>query len=107
METFYFGRLNYSSNGNFNLSELLNYGNKFRPQRGHFKYGICSVQTIEDEDLGIVHTGQLVKYQDLKEESVVKEDKITIEYIEDVILGRVRFYLLERTHLIAYNPYGK
>jgi hypothetical protein len=113
-ETFYFGRLNYTRNNNRDidkdllLKELLEYGNKFRPlKKSKYQYGIFSLEEIHDPNLGLVYTGELVKYQDLKEEPVVKENKISIEYIEDVILGRSRFYLLDKTHLIAYNPYGK
>lgn len=29
------------------------------------------------------------------------------EYIPDVITGKSRFYLLEKSHIIAYNPYGR
>jgi len=106
MDTFYFGRLNYNSKRKYNLEDLLNYGNKFRSKKGLYKYGIFSLKRITDPDLGVIFTGELVKYQDLKEEQVVKDDKITIEYIEDVILGKSRFFILENTHLIAYNPYG-
>jgi len=107
MDTFYFGRLNYNSDGELNLKELLTSGKRFHPKKGHFKYGIFSFLELEDPELGTVYTGELVKYQELKEEPVVKEDKISSEYIEDVILGKSQFYLLAKSHLIAYNPYGK
>lgn len=104
METYYFGRLNYKSN--YELYNLLTYGNKYRHKKTLSKYGIFSVKVIEDEEFGKIFTGELVKYQDIKEEPVIKENKITIEYIEDVIQGKSRFYLIEKNHLIAYNPYG-
>ena len=104
METFYFGRLNYKSE--YNLSELLTYGNKYRTNKKNIQFGIFSVEEIEDPVFGKIFTGELVKYQDLKEEPVIKEDKLSTEYIKDVILGKSRFFLLEKTHLIAYNPYG-
>ncbi|WP_410005649.1 DUF4747 family protein [Aequorivita nionensis] len=104
METFYFGRLNYKSK--YDLFELLNYGNKFRDKNSNTQYGIFSIETIEDKDLGVVFSGELVKYQDIKEEPVVKDDILTIEYIRDYIQGRARFFLIEKNHLIAYNPYG-
>tara|TARA_R110000868_G_scaffold355726_1_gene617291 strand:- start:4995 stop:5807 length:813 start_codon:yes stop_codon:yes gene_type:complete len=105
METFYFGRLNYTSN--YNLYNLLTYGNKFRTPDSNNRYGIFSVSVIDDVELGVVFTGELVKYQDLKEEEVVKDNELTIEYIKDAIQGRCRFFLTEKSHLIAYNPYGK
>ncbi len=104
METFYFGRLNYKSK--HELFDLLTYGNKFRQKKTNNQYGIFSVEIIEDKDFGKIYTGELVKYQDIKEEPVIKEDKISIEYIRDVIQGKSRFYLIEQNHLIAYNPYG-
>lgn len=105
METFYFGRLNYTSK--YDLYNLLTFGNKFRIPQSNNRYGIFSVDAIDDAELGVVFTGELVKYQDLKEEEVVKDDELTIEYIKDAIQGRCRFFLTEKTHLISYNPYGK
>src|SRR5690606_3083671 len=108
METFYFGRLNYSSDSKNKLRDLLAYGNRFRPSKStNYQFGIFSVMELKDPELGLIYTGELVKYQDLKEEPVVKENKISSEYIEAVIMGRSRFYLLDKSHLIAYNPYGK
>ena len=113
MDTFYFGRLNYTSDvtkkydKNTFLKHLLTHGNKFRPnKKNNYQFGIFSVNVIQDNELGNIYVGELVKYQDIKEEPVVKEDKLSVEYIEDVILGKSRFFLLEKSHLIAYNPYG-
>lgn len=106
METFYFGRLNYESK--YSILELLTHGNRYRPsKRNNIRFGIFEVEIIQDNILGNIFTGELVKYQDLKEEPVVKENLLSIEYIKDVIMGKSRFYLMENEHLIAYNPYGK
>lgn len=103
MDTYFFGRLNYTSN--YSLLELLRNGNRFRYDENQ-NYGIFNIELIVDKNLGNVITGELVKYQDYKKEPVVKENSLSIEYIQDVILGKCRFFLLEKEHLIAYNPYG-
>ncbi|MDP2686530.1 MAG: DUF4747 family protein [Aequorivita sp.] len=105
MDTFYFGRLNYKSE--YSIYDLLMYGNRFRIKDKSTQYGIFNVEVIDDKDFGVIFTGELVKYQDIKEEPVVKEDKLSTEYIKDVIQGKARFFLMNETHLIAYNPYGK
>ncbi|WP_046745542.1 DUF4747 family protein [Kordia zhangzhouensis] len=107
METFYFGRLNYNNKKQTDLKSLLKGNSFYRPKKSNYKYGIFCVEEINDDDLGKIYTGELVKIQDLKEEEVVKEHEITNEYIPDVISGKSRFYLLEKSHIIAYNPYGK
>lgn len=94
---------NYTSN--YSLLELLRNGNRFRYDENQ-NYGIFNIELIVDKNLGNVITGELVKYQDYKKEPVVKENSLSIEYIQDVILGKCRFFLLEKEHLIAYNPYG-
>lgn len=104
METFYFGRLNYVSNRN--LLELLLSGYKYRHDR-NTRFGLFGVETLQDRDLGLIFTGELIKYVDYKSEDVIKDNEITIEYISDAIRGRSRFFLTNSDHLIAYNPYGR
>jgi hypothetical protein len=90
MDTFYFGRLNYKSE--YGIYDLLTYGNRFRIKDKSTQYGIFNVEVIDDRDFGVIFTGELVKYQDIKEEPVVKEDKLSTEYIKDVIQGKARFF---------------
>jgi len=104
MDIFYFGRLNYI--GERSLLDLLQSGYKYRSDH-NTKYGIFDVETIEDSDLGKIYTGELVKYNDVKSEDVIKDDQISKENIFDAIKGTSRFYLTETDHIIAYNPYGR
>ncbi|MBK8243677.1 MAG: DUF4747 family protein [Saprospiraceae bacterium] len=109
METFYFGRLNlmkglYSKEKN--ITDLLNHG--FILKKLNINYGIFNVELIKHDELGNIITGKLVKYQDNKKENVIVKDSIISQLnVPGVILGNCEFYLLEKTHLIAYNPYGR
>ncbi len=103
MDTFYFGRLSYTSK--YPLLKLLETGNKFRPEP-YINYRIFDMERLVDIEIGTLFTGILVKYKDYVEEEVVKDNQTSIEYIKDSIMGKCRFFLTEKTHLIAYNPYG-
>lgn len=104
MESYYFGRLNFI--GKRNLVELLNSGFTYRPDN-NIKYGIFDVETIEEENYGNFITGELVKYVDYTSSDVVKDGKISSITFENSIKGKCRFFIHEKNHLIAYNPYGK
>lgn len=104
METYYFGRLNFISKRN--LYDLLKAGYKYRSD-ANTRFGLFEVRSFNDSDLGIVYTGELIKYVDYKQEDVIKEDQITVEVISDAIKGRCKFFLTESDHVIAYNPYGR
>jgi len=109
MDTFYFGRLNLSKGlyrGKKSIIDLLNHG--FILKKLNINYGIFDLVFLKHDELGNIITGKLVKYQDFKEENViVKDAAIGLINVPGVILGNCEFYLLEKTHLIAYNPYGK
>ncbi|MBO0329880.1 hypothetical protein [[Muricauda] lutisoli] len=71
METFYFGRLNYNRitdgdvDKNALLFDLLNFGNKFRPKKTDYQYGIFSLQVIE------VQTMKLLKRYILSYDTII------------------------------------
>ncbi|MBR9916050.1 MAG: DUF4747 family protein [Algicola sp.] len=104
MDTFYFGRLNFVSKRD--LYKLLDSGYKYRPEV-NINFGVFNLRKMEDRDFGVIITGELIKYKDYIENEVVKDNKPSTELVENAILGKCRFFLLEQDHLIAYNPYGK
>lgn len=102
METFYFGRLNYISK--HSLLDLINNGNKW--SKDNHKFGLFQISTFEDPSLGLIVTGELVKYEKYKEEEVIKDGKLTTQFIEDAVRGKSKFFLSLDSHIITYNPYG-